>query len=300
MCTHLDDDAVPSVSRPVTAASGLLAAAMQAAIRSAGMAVDHEDAATGVHDLRKAYKHLRGLLRLVRGAGRADARNLSTELRDAARRLSGARDTVVMAETLDRLVEKGRLSPEARRAAGAALVDDAGSGEAGFPPALRADMRALVDRCDHAVAEMAGQAGPRAVIAAVAADYRRVRRRGHSTDTADDEQLHELRKAVIAHRYQMEMLTPFWPPVGEVWVSELQRLRDRLGHHHDLAMLIEAVRAGGAAETGWRAEVLRGAQERQRKLVLHAMRLQARLFAERPRPFARRLRAYAKEEAAAG
>ncbi|MCB4771788.1 CHAD domain-containing protein [Ancylobacter sp. Lp-2] len=300
MCTHLDEDAVPPVSHKAITTSGPLVRALRAALRAADRAIDHEDSAEGVHDLRKAFKQLRGLLRLVRGSGRADAQALRTELRTAARALAGARETVVMRETLDLLAQRGRLSPQARRAASHALTDKAAPPEDDFPPALRAGMSALVARGGHAVAGMAGQASPKVVVAAITADYERARRRGRVVDVTDDEQLHEFRKAVIAHRYQMELLTPYWPALGKRWVKELQKLRDKLGHHHDLAVLIAAVRADGPVETGWRAAVLKQARARQKKLVAGALRRQACLFAERPGAFGRRLRAYAKAAYVAG
>jgi hypothetical protein len=52
---------------------------------------------------------------------------------------------------------------------------------------------------------------------------------------ADD--LHELRRRVIEHRYQMELVEPLWPRLGKIWVEEAQRLRDRLGRYQDLAVL---------------------------------------------------------------
>lgn len=300
MRAHLDKDAVPPKGPAAAPAAGLLGTALTAAVAAAGSALEREDPAEAVHDLRKAFKQLRGLLRLVRGAGRRDARALREEIGTAARTLSGARDRVVMRETLDRLVEKGRLTPEARRAAGVVLADGGGEAAEPIPPAVHAGMSALVARCGSAVAAMVGASGPETVIAAVATDYERARRRGRSTDISNDIELHELRKAVIAHRYQMEVIAPCWPALGEIWVKQLQHLRDELGHHHDLAVLVEAVLAKGPAETGWRAEVVEGAQAQQKKLVRRAMRLQACLFAERPKPFARRMRAYAKTAHAAG
>lgn len=292
MNSHLDKDAGTPVDVEHAAASGLLATALEAAVAAAGRALEQDDPVRAVHDLRKAFKQLRGDLRLVRGSGRGAARALRDELGAAARKLSQARDTAVQRETLDKLVEKGLLTPAARRSAREAL---AGGGETGgetFPLAVRAEITALVARCGPAVVEMAGTPGPKAVIGAIVADYARARERGRSVDTTDDEELHELRKAVIAHRYQMELLTPYWPALGELWEKELQRLRDKLGEHHDLAVLAASVRDTGTG--GWRGEVLKAVEHRQKKLLNRIQRLQAQLFAERPKAFARRLRAYVK------
>src|SRR5258708_723551 len=54
---------------------------------------------------------------------------------------------------------------------------------------------------------------------------------------ATPESLHDLRQRVFVHRYQMDLVVPLWPKIGRAWVSEAQKLRDRLGHHQDLAML---------------------------------------------------------------
>ncbi len=50
--------------------------------------------------------------------------------------------------------------------------------------------------------------------------------------------LHELRRRVIEHRYQMELVEPAWPRLGRIWVDEAQRLRNRLGAFQDLAVLM--------------------------------------------------------------
>ena len=50
--------------------------------------------------------------------------------------------------------------------------------------------------------------------------------------------LHDLRRRVVAHRYQMELVEPLWPKFGKLWVAEAQRLRDRLGAFQDLSVLL--------------------------------------------------------------
>src|SRR5262245_45704653 len=68
--------------------------------------------AAAVHDLRKAMKRWRALLRLVEPFLGDDARRLRAEARDQARGLSGARDAQSAIEALDELAEgEGKLSP---------------------------------------------------------------------------------------------------------------------------------------------------------------------------------------------
>src|SRR5438309_527686 len=84
------------------AAREQLAAAESALTRKAD-----SDPIAAVHTARKSIKKERALLRLMRGSvdgGRRRRENAA--LRDAARRLSGARDADVMIETLDELSQR--------------------------------------------------------------------------------------------------------------------------------------------------------------------------------------------------
>src|SRR5215207_7408884 len=82
-----------------------------------------------VHEARKDMKKLRALLRLVRGeVGESTFARENACFRDAARELSGARDTDVMLETLKRLELPEGLGWELRKAIQAGRAGD-GVGE---------------------------------------------------------------------------------------------------------------------------------------------------------------------------
>ncbi|QIB34900.1 CHAD domain-containing protein [Ancylobacter pratisalsi] len=289
------------------ASLGPLAHGLLDAAQEARTALDTKDPVTAVHDLRKAFKRLRALLRLVRGRReRAQARALGRAMAEAARHLSGARDHAARQDALDDLVAKAGLDTAHAAAATQALSAplDAPSSEAVPAPSAaeggigphRAALDALVYQCLIDTPRLSGGMKDKALLAALRDDYARARRR--PVDTDDPESLHDLRKAVIAHRYQMALVTPFWPRLGKVWEDELQRLRDKLGQHHDLAVLlgqITAAQQAGAAPAGeqeWPAGVISAAQARQQRLALSALRLRERLFAERPKAFHRRIAAY--------
>ena len=71
--------------------------------RGTGGAFDQE----AIHDTRKALKRLRALVRLLRAElGERQYKREHAILRDAARRLAGARDAEVMVGTLDALLER--------------------------------------------------------------------------------------------------------------------------------------------------------------------------------------------------
>ena len=65
--------------------------------------------------------------------------------------------------------------------------------------------------------------------------------------SVEPEVLHDLRRRVVAHRYQMELVEPLWPKFGRLWVAEAQRLRDRLGAFQDLSVLQRLHGAASAA-----------------------------------------------------
>jgi hypothetical protein len=73
-----------------------------------------------------------------------------------------------------------------------------------------------------------------------------------------------------------------------VWIDEAQKLRTRLGQHHDLSLL--------AALTGprqplarWRSRLQPAIEDRQQALAGRAARIAGRLFADRPKAFRQRL-----------
>ena len=70
--------------------------------------------------------------------------------------------------------------------------------------------------------------------------YRRARQLvPDSWSEAEAEDLHDLRRRVVEHRHQMDLVEPLWPRLGKVWAEEAQRLRNRLGACQDLAVLNE-------------------------------------------------------------
>jgi hypothetical protein len=104
------------------------------------------------------------------------------------------------------------------------------------------------------------------------------------------EHLHDLRRRVVEHSHQMDLIEPLWPRLGKVWVEEAQRLRNRLGACQDLAVL-----AGGTAPhqplAPWRSRLSPVIEARRGAHLKTAARLAGRLFAEKPKAFRRRIAA---------
>lgn len=290
---------VASEVAPLATLDTLGEALMQAA-GEAKSALAVADPVKAVHELRKAFKRLRALLRLVRPetCGREDAataRALRRQLGEAARRLSGARDMAARREALDDLAAKGLLTPALRRTAGRALLGtNPEAGDDGLA-AHREELTALIAASEAAASRLNGQNTIPRLLRVMTGEYALARKLGGKTDPDLPESLHDLRKAVVAHRYQMALVTQAWPAVGRVWEIELQRLREKLGKFQDLAVLLEPlvqeVPEGRAAPV-WSTSLADAGRARQLRLVASAQRLHARLFAEKPRAFRRRLAAY--------
>lgn len=285
---------------PARATVDPLGEAIMEAAGEARTALAVADPVKAVHELRKAFKRLRALLRLVRretGSREAavEARTLRRELGEAARQLSGARDMAARREALDDLMEKDLLTSALRKTAGRALVPRGSEAQdAGVAP-HREELARLIAATETAATRLTGACRIPALLRAMTGEYAIARRLGRKVDSSDAESLHNLRKAVVAHRYQMALVTHAWPAVGRVWEVELQRLREKLGKFQDLAVLLERLGQAspeGQPVPGWNAPLAEAARARQLRLTVSALRLHARLFAEKPKAFRRRLAAY--------
>jgi CHAD domain-containing protein len=271
-----------------------LIAIARAMLAQAAHETQAEADAIVVHGVRTAMKRWRAYLRLLEPFLDADALRLRIEARDLARGLAGARDAQ---SALDALADLGEdyapFSEKSlatvnerinamRTSAETATLTDGTRERLAKTFALTLDN---VDRwsLDHVkFADLAESltAGYRRAQEAVPADW----------TSAETEALHALRQRVIIHRYQMELVTPLWPRLARVWTQEAQRLRDRLGRHHDLAMLANLA-APHQPLARWRSRLAPAIASRQADHIEAAMRQAGRLFAERPKAFCRRMEA---------
>src|ERR1700751_21705 len=196
--------------------------------------------ADAVHDFRRAMKRWRALLRLVEPFLGEEARRLRDEARDLAHALTGARNAQSALDALADL-EKHGLALSARSVAGLRQRID-GIREAA-ETTLNADMRmSLGSALDQAAIVVERWPLHTLTFDGVADQltrfYRDARRMipTHGPDP-DGEELHELRKRVVIHRYQIDIIEPLWPRFVKMWSGEAQRLRDRLGQQQGMLML---------------------------------------------------------------
>jgi CHAD domain-containing protein len=248
--------------------------------------------AQAVHDFRREMKRWRALLRLVEPFLAEEGARLRLEARDLARALGGARDAQSALDALGDLAEHGlALSPRSLASVRSRIETIRQAAET---TTLTADMRQqllrALDQAGGAIelwsvhlvtfAEVAEQ---------LALGYRAARERLPANWlTADAEELHEFRKRIVTHRYQMDIVVPLWRRFGRMWVGEAQRLRDRLGQHQDLLLLVRLTEPHQPLAP-WRSRLRPAIDARRIEHVRAARRMAQRLLVEKARAFRRRL-----------
>lgn len=252
---------------------------------------DNSDA-VAVHQFRREMKRWRALLRLLEPFLGKKSEELQTTARDLARELRGARDPQSALEALDDLVEHDLPLPKRTIQMVRKRVDALRT--AGETNALTSSMRLRI-------AEALTDAGTAVnhwplddltfpdIAKELTASYRASRRAvPESWSDARPDELHELRKRVVIHRYQMQIVEPLWRRFAKMWIAEAQRLRERLGQHQDLEVL-RGLTQPHHALAPWRTQLETPIAERKQRHVAAARKIAARLFVDKPGAFRRRL-----------
>jgi CHAD domain-containing protein len=285
----------PALRRDLAVGEALLAVARHilAEARTAIEAPGKPDS-TAVHDFRRQMKRWRALLRLLEPFLGEDGPRLRIQARDLARTLGGARDAQSALDALEDLAHHGlALSPRSLATLRARIEHIRQAAETTI---LTADMRlsvaAALDDAEAAVEGWPLQALTFAEIAEhLMRGYRSARRgRPEIWAEASAEELHELRKRVINHRYQMDIIRPLWRRFVKMWTGEAQRLRDRLGKHQDLLVLARLTDTRQPLAR-WRSDLLPAIEKRRAAHVKTSARIAGRLLVEKPKAFRRRLEA---------
>lgn len=263
---------------------------------------DELDRHETVHQVRKRFKKIRGLIRLVRPGFDGQYSELNRWYRDAGRRLTRVRDAESMLEALRRLRSRfdeplaatafanveARLKECRRKIANESIDLD----------------EVLVELCEelqvarHVAGEWALSGDDRAVVSGgFTKTYRRgFRARAEADGKRNDELLHEWRKRMKYHWYHSRLLRNVWKPVVKARTDELDELSDLLGDDHDLAVFTRVIKddpkSFGPDQT---VELLMGViGSRRKQLQKAAFRLGDRLCAEKPKALRKRFERYWK------
>ncbi len=257
--------------------------------------------AVAIHEARKACKRLRALFRLVLPSiPDRRYRALNTGVRDAARELSASRDAEALVAMFDDLLAAHGADPggdlEVVRKGLEERVGEVEWAETeGLPrPLVRARERLELARDIVASTQVAGD-GFRSLRGGLAINYRRGQRAMRALQREGTaEQSHEWRKAVKYGWHHVQLLEDTAPSVLGPAANRFHQLSDALGDAHNLAVMRDVLEAspthfGGTEPT---ETVLAMAALSRAELEQRAIRLGARLYAETPQAFGRRLHAY--------
>jgi CHAD domain-containing protein len=256
-----------------------------------------DDLDLAVHDIRVAFKKLRGLLRLIRQELGADLfQTENTWYRDSNRRLSAVRDSAALTEALDKL--QTRFAEQ--------LADDAFAAPRYLLSQLP-DQTVEKTAMLQELAQTIGVARRRIEewppvtndFSALSRGLRKVYQQGRrklvlALEEQTTEAFHEWRKEVKYHWYHIRLLQALWPEQLKQLAAELKTLSGYLSEHHDLAILSEKVLTlSNDAPDRTAAEALAAlTRQRQKELEACALILGERVYAEEPGAFTRRFKEY--------
>ena len=253
-----------------------------------------------VHQARKRFKKIRGLLRLVRGelGGRYSDENKF--YRDLGRKLSYVRDAQAMIETFDMLAEKypGEFSSDPfvlLRERLEKRLDDVARNEVG----LNTIIDEVVQSLEHGRERIAEWSLSREGFKNIKPGLRKVYKRGceglyRSLDSLTVENLHDWRKRVKYLWYHSRLLREIWPEMMNIYIDEAKKLTDYLGDDHDLSVFLELLEEDESLISEKEAKrTLENIIDREQStLRTRAIFLGRFIYAEKPRYYTRRIKTY--------
>lgn len=254
-----------------------------------------------IHEIRRNVKRIRALLQLVRSDLKSRVAEWDKILQSVNRTLSGARDLEVCLQTVRDLSTDvspsqrnvlDRFSAELSRRQSVLLAAD--------PAELRPELSAQLETVKAGLLEWqprkSGFGLIRPALRKMSKQARKIIHRLREHVTSDD--LHSLRKVVKRRLYWLETFEPIWPGDLREELEMVDSLSDRLGKHHDLAVLFDRLHdsevAGDASMQHSVERVVHRLKQRQQKLERQALKSARRLFAERPKAMSQRWRSLVK------
>ena len=198
-----------------------------------------------IHEARQAFKRLRALVRLAKPPLGSDFAAENKRWRDAGRLLAGSRDTTVLLQCFDRLVEESGDACSAR-AAKRLRSRIAKNGANGAGDDLDANLRevlALLDEAETSVAELDWPNSKRALLHGFHRGQKRLRRDWRAAcDGAEAEALHSWRKRVKDQAAQLRLFRRIVPAGFRARIGAEKETAELLGNEHDLWLLCEKLR----------------------------------------------------------
>lgn len=250
------------------------------------------DAATEIHEARKALKRVRALLRIGRnGLGEAVFQAENARFREIAAHLAPARDRHVLLQTLAALAA---TAPPAAKGAVARFQQAIAARPEAEPETV--DRARIAGELDRALSRFKRlRLVPHefaTVLSGLTRSYRRARKSfAAAYRSGEDEAFHTWRKGVQAYWRHMALVSSAWPDHFDANVAAARELSQLLGEDHDLALLTLALAhlAPGALSDADTATLEKLVQKRQQHLRMAASPRGDLLFSEKPEAVRRRI-----------
>ncbi|MBK8293385.1 MAG: CHAD domain-containing protein [Solirubrobacterales bacterium] len=253
--------------------------------------------AESVHEARKDMKKVRAVLRLVRDdLGKETFRTENRRYRDAARILSDSRDSEVLVETLEALVES---QPDIATGAGPLIIAfdqrrqrDRESGGTSIDSRLERAAQTIEEGSRLIDGWNLSESDWQLFAGGLRRTYRDGWRRLEEVEaSATPEAVHEWRKRVKDLWYQLQLLRNSWKEGLKSPVKEVGHLAEMLGEYNDFSVLLDALDADHGADPAT-AGLKTLATLRQAEILEEALPLGQRIYAEKPRQFTDRIGSY--------
>ncbi len=259
-----------------------------------------QDRHEAIHQARKRFKKIRGVLRLIRPALGELYATENAFYRDLGRDLARVRDAQAMVECLDalRAALPDRLGPALFDQTRAELVRQRDAAVAGVGD-IEGQVANLVAAWSDARARLTSWPAMKNRFTTVREGLRQTYRAGRNAmdvtlDAPSGPHFHEWRKHAKYHWYHGRLLEGIFPELMKGHRAALRNLSGLLGDDHDLTVLQDVIgatpEAFGSGEEVRR--LLEVAGQHQRALRSRAHALGARVYAEKPGAFAERWAAY--------
>ena len=266
-----------------------------------GRAEDHlRDAKTApderVHGVRKRFKEIRAVLRLIRPGLGSQFATENQWYRDAGRELSHVRDARALIGAVGRLPhDGGEISRAVIRRAGRVLRARHREASRGLQAMIANTLQQLPFARDRMAAWPELDDRFSTIGDGLVATYRAGRRSLRDcVSSPAPEHLHEWRKRVKDHVYHLELLRNVWPAIMKANHDAANDVARALGEHHDLTVFrrlldAEPQRFGNDQDLRWLIGVVRGRlAELERKAVGDGRRV----LAETPERWRKRVKRY--------
>jgi CHAD domain-containing protein len=259
------------------------------------------DQQAAIHEVRKHFKKLRSLIRLIQPGFESRAEDLNDWFRQRGRQLARARDAASMLEAWQRLRERFYAPDQTELLDGLAAA--LGSAPAAAPDGLPETLAQLTEELrmqrEETVDWNLDGDGLDIMLEGLADCYAAGRRALRSArKNPSNERLHEWRKRSKDHWYHLRLWGGVWPGPLKAWSAACEELCDLLGDDHDLAGLADLIESpqeeNPFVPVERRPELLALIARRREDLQREAFERGRFLFAEKKKSLRKRLLAYWK------